>query len=100
MKNRTRKISALMRDAALLCGARAKSTGLPCKRPPASLTVGNGRCRLHGGIVGHPKTAESAARQLASTRTAIAARWDCTTPARTPKGKVCLMPVVALTDTE
>lgn len=28
-----------------ICGARAKSTGKPCRKPPEP----NGRCRLHGG---------------------------------------------------
>jgi hypothetical protein len=29
-----------------ICGAHARSTGQPCKKPP----MANGRCRLHGGL--------------------------------------------------
>lgn len=29
-----------------ICGARAKSTGNPCKNPP----MPNGRCKFHGGM--------------------------------------------------
>ena len=48
-KARSRKIKDLIRQAGLICGAKAKHSGLPCKQPPASLTSGNGRCRYHGG---------------------------------------------------
>jgi hypothetical protein len=35
-------------DAQFICGAKAKSTGLPCRARPVP---GQIRCRLHGGIV-------------------------------------------------
>lgn len=37
----------------LYCGARAKSTGKPCKRRDI---YSNGRCKLHGGLSTGPKT--------------------------------------------
>jgi len=36
-----------------ICGAHARSTGMPCQKPP----MANGRCRLHGGLsTGRPIT--------------------------------------------
>ena len=37
-----------------ICGAKAKSTGLPCTREAGWGTdhVGEGRCKFHGGVVG------------------------------------------------
>lgn len=44
-------------DGHAICGARAKSTGAPCQRPPIS---GRNRCRFHGGAsprgLAHPRT--------------------------------------------
>lgn len=37
------------------CGAKAKSTGEPCKSKDIHM---NGRCRWHGGLSTGPKTAE------------------------------------------
>lgn len=37
----------------VICGARAKSTGHPCKRKDL---YSNGRCKLHGGLSTGPKT--------------------------------------------
>jgi len=34
-----------------LCGAKCKRTGLSCKNMPVS-TSKNGRCRMHGGVIG------------------------------------------------
>jgi len=64
-KARSKKISNLMREAGLICGAKARSNGgQPCKNTPASLTTGNGRCRFHGGLSTGPKTPEGHARML------------------------------------
>lgn len=38
-------IGYLMREEAMKCGAKAKSTGEPCR----GQAMANGRCRLHGG---------------------------------------------------
>jgi len=63
-KARSRKIRDLIRQAGMMCGAKTKSNnGEPCKKPPASLTSGNGRCRYHGGKSTGAKTAEGIARQ-------------------------------------
>lgn len=36
-----------------ICGAHARTTGMPCQKPPME----NGRCRLHGGLsTGRPVT--------------------------------------------
>jgi hypothetical protein len=45
-------------QADVYCGAKAKSTGLPCKR----FAGPNGRCKLHGGRSTGPKTAEGKRR--------------------------------------
>ncbi len=37
----------------LVCGARTKATGAPCKRRDI---YANGRCRLHGGLSTGPRT--------------------------------------------
>ena len=37
-----------------ICGAYARSTGLPCR----AKALENGRCRNHGGLSTGPKTAE------------------------------------------
>ena len=41
------------------CGAKARTTGQPCKRPG---TLKNGRCRLHGGRSTGPKTTQGLRR--------------------------------------
>ncbi len=46
---RSKKISDLIRQAGLTCGAHCRTTGNPCRNPAHSLTVGNGRCRMHSG---------------------------------------------------
>ena len=53
-------------NAAPRCGARTKSTGLPCKRPALR---GRSRCKLHGGLSTGAKTPEGKARQrIAATK--------------------------------
>ncbi|NOQ76184.1 MAG: hypothetical protein GQ475_00040 [Methylococcaceae bacterium] len=37
----------------MLCGAKAKSTGRPCRNKDI---YSNGRCRYHGGLSTGPKT--------------------------------------------
>ena len=37
----------------MACGAKAKSTGLPCK---STIIFKNGRCRYHGGLSTGPKS--------------------------------------------
>ena len=49
------------------CGARAKSTGEPCR---ALGTGRGGRCRMHGGASTGPRTPEGRARALANLRRA------------------------------
>jgi hypothetical protein len=44
----TWKEALVQADAKLICGAKAKSTCLPCRARPVP---GQNRCRLHGGIV-------------------------------------------------
>lgn len=46
------------------CGAKARTTGCPCRAP----AMQNGRCRLHGGKATGPRTAAGLAR-LAATHT-------------------------------
>lgn len=48
------------------CGAKAKSTGNPCKRPAGAGTdhAGDGRCKLHGGS--SPGGKKQAAKQRAA----------------------------------
>ena len=41
-------------QAAPRCGAWARRTGLPCRKP----AMAKGRCRLHGGCSTGPRTAE------------------------------------------
>ena len=54
---RTQKLKDLIRQAGLMCGAKARSNNnQPCKNPPYSLTSGNGRCRYHGGMCTGAKT--------------------------------------------
>jgi hypothetical protein len=48
--------------AAPRCGAWARRTGLPCKKP----AMANGRCRLHGGCSTGARTAEGLARCAAA----------------------------------
>ncbi len=42
-----------------LCGAKCKRTGLSCKNMPVS-TSKNGRCRMHGGVIGKRKVLRGA----------------------------------------
>ena len=72
-KARSKKISNLMREAGLICGAKARSNGgQPCKNTPYSLATGNGRCRYHGGMGNSgAKTAEG----LQRIRDAMKAYW-------------------------
>jgi hypothetical protein len=51
----------------LRCGARTKGTGRPCQAP----AMKNGRCKLHGGVVGK-KTPEGLARIGAASKK----RWE------------------------
>ncbi len=71
-KARSKKIRDLIHQAAMTCGAHARSTGQPtCKLPPASLTTGNGRCRFHGGLSTGPRTVAGYQRLLES----LQRRW-------------------------
>jgi hypothetical protein len=45
---RTWKEALAEASAKFICGAKAKSTGLPCRARPVP---GQIRCRLHGGII-------------------------------------------------
>jgi hypothetical protein len=45
----------------MICAARTKSTGRPCKRRDI---FGNGRCPLHGGLSKGPTSPEGRARAL------------------------------------
>jgi hypothetical protein len=38
----------------IICGAHARTTGLPCK----AKALANGRCKNHGGMSTGPRTAE------------------------------------------
>ena len=49
-------------QAAPRCGAWARRTGLPCRKP----AMANGRCRLHGGCSTGPRTAEGLTRCTAA----------------------------------
>jgi hypothetical protein len=49
-------------NAAPRCGAKARSTGCPCRAPAMT----NGRCRLHGGKSTGPRTQEGMARMAAA----------------------------------
>lgn len=51
----------------LRCGAKAKSTGQPCRRTDI---YGNSRCKFHGGLSTGPKTPEGKARAAANGRRA------------------------------
>jgi hypothetical protein len=48
--------------AAPRCGAWARRTGLPCRKP----AMANGRCQLHGGCSTGARTAEGIARCMAA----------------------------------
>jgi hypothetical protein len=47
------------------CGAKARTTGCPCRAP----AMKNGRCRLHGGKSTGPRTAAGLARMGAAHTT-------------------------------
>jgi len=47
------------------CGARARTTGCPCRAP----AMRNGRCRLHGDKCTGPRTADGMARMFAANTT-------------------------------
>ncbi len=64
IKARSRKISDLIRQTGLTCGAWSRNSQAPCKQPPISLNTGNGRCRYHGGLSTGPTSAEGRARML------------------------------------
>ncbi len=54
-----------LKEAKHICGARAKSTGNPCQKPP----MANGRCRLHGGLsTGRPITHGMTTRKAKADR--------------------------------
>ncbi len=44
------------------CGAKARTTGCPCKGP----AMPNGRCRMHGGTATGPRTPQGKARMIAA----------------------------------
>ncbi len=44
------------------CGAKARTTGCPCRAP----AMANGRCRMHGGNCRGPRTPEGIARMTAA----------------------------------
>jgi len=44
------------------CGAKARTTGCPCRAP----AMKNGRCRMHGGKATGPRTAAGLARMAAA----------------------------------
>ncbi len=52
-------------NAAPRCGARARTTGCPCRAP----AMANGRCRMHGGRCTGPRTPEGKARMIAAKTT-------------------------------
>jgi len=52
-------------NSAPRCGARARTTGCPCRAP----AMRNGRCRMHGGKCTGPRTAEGMARMIAANTT-------------------------------
>jgi hypothetical protein len=52
-------------NAAPRCGARARTTGCPCRAP----AMPNGRCRMHGGRCTGPRTPEGMARMIAAKTT-------------------------------
>jgi hypothetical protein len=52
-------------NSAPRCGARARTTGCPCRAP----AMANGRCRMHGGRCKGPRTAEGMARMIAAKTT-------------------------------
>ena len=52
-------------NASPRCGARARTTGCPCRAP----AMANGRCRLHGGRSTGPRTPEGMARMIAAKTT-------------------------------
>ncbi|MSQ49747.1 MAG: hypothetical protein EXR30_05085 [Betaproteobacteria bacterium] len=59
----------MIRELTSTCGAYARSTGKPCRRPPANLNYpykGNGRCRNHGGLSTGPKTLAGYHRAVAN----------------------------------
>jgi hypothetical protein len=85
------KIRAKPKEDDNICGAHARSTGKPCKKPP----MANGRCRLHGGLsTGRPvisgywtKTAkEQRARLRELIRSVKAALKDAKESAKQLKG--------------
>src|SRR3954453_9163769 len=57
------RMMLLLARSAPRCGARTRA-GTPCRSP----AMGNGRCRLHGGLSTGPRTPEGLAR-LAQART-------------------------------
>jgi hypothetical protein len=49
-------------NAAPRCGAKARTTGCPCRAP----AMPNGRCRMHGGTSTGPRTPQGMARMIAA----------------------------------
>lgn len=56
------------------CGARTKSTGLPCKQ---RAIYANGRCKHHGGLSTGPRTATGKKR---SAQNGFKKGWSIQTP--------------------
>lgn len=54
---------------AKLCGAKGKTSGLPCKRPPVR---GKTRCKLHGGMSTGPNSGKRTLNSLGIYSNAIA----------------------------
>ena len=70
-----------------ICGAHGNDDGRPCRRP----ALGNGRCRLHGGLATGPRTQAGRYRislaqqkRWAVWRAAKAAERAATEPGATP----------------
>ena|SRR3990167_342167 len=69
--SRSRKMILARREAVRICGAKAKSTGKPCKLAPANKEYpfkGNGRCGWHGGLSTGPKTVAGRSKSLANLK--------------------------------
>ena len=74
-KARAKKLRDLIRQVGLTCGAHCRTTGKPCRKPPHSLTVGNGRCYMHSGKGDSaPKTPEGQRRSIEAARAGYR-RW-------------------------
>lgn len=53
------------RDEGRICGAFARSTGMPCQ---CRLLLRGGRCKLHGGMSTGPTSAQGKQRALEALR--------------------------------